>query len=134
MRLWMRYRRAAMGGTRRMQPIRALVMLAATLASLSAGALVAPGPGTPTDQATPSLVQLGMEPGALRQAASLRPPVESPGPRPLPVPLLLGLLVMPLVAGRCGVRAQRLGPGVARTWRLIWLGKLVARAPPYAPA
>ena len=39
-------------------------MLAATLVSLSAGALVAPAAGTPTNRVIPSLVQLGIEPGS----------------------------------------------------------------------
>ena len=55
---WMRYGPPTMGGSGGPRCIRTLVMLAATLVSLSAGALVAPVAGTPANHVTPSLVQL----------------------------------------------------------------------------
>jgi hypothetical protein len=111
-------------------------MLAATLVSLSAGALVAPAAGTPASRVTPSLVQLGIEPGALQPAGPvLRPPVEAPGPRPRPV-LLLSLLAVPLLGGACWARMRRPAPaaGPARLWRRSWPAQLPARAPPHPTA
>jgi hypothetical protein len=58
-------------------------MLAATLVSLSAGALVAPAAGTPANRVTPSLVQLGIEPGA-PAAGWPGAPAASRGPRAAP--------------------------------------------------
>jgi hypothetical protein len=110
-------------------------MLAATLVSLSAGALVAPAAGTPANRVTPSLVQLGIEPGALQPAGPvLRPPVEAPGPRPRPV-LLLSLLAVPLLGGAYWARTRRsaAAAGPARLWRRSWPARLPARAPRTQP-
>jgi hypothetical protein len=132
---WMRYGSPDYGGSGRPQFIRTLVMLAATLVSLSAGALVAPAAGTPANRVTPSLVQLGIEPGALQPAGPVpRPPVEAPGPRPRPV-LLLSLLVVPLLGGVYWAQARRApAVGPARLWRRSWSVRLPARAPPHPTA
>jgi len=124
-----------MGGSGRPQFIRTLVMLAATLVSLSAGALVAPAAGTPANRVTPSLVQLGIEPGALQPAGPvLQPPVEAPGPRPRPV-LLLSLLAIPLLGGAYWAQARRApAVGPARLWGHSWSVRLPARAPPHPTA
>jgi hypothetical protein len=132
----MRYGPPTMGGSGRPQCIRTLVVVAATLVSLSAGALVAPAAGTPANRVTPSLVQLGIEPGALQPAGPvLRPPVEAPGPRPRPV-LLLSLLAVPLLGGACWARTRRsaAAAGPARLWRRSWPAQLPARAPPHPTA
>jgi hypothetical protein len=108
-------------------------MLAATLVSLSAGALVAPAAGTPANHVTPSLVQLGIEPGALQPAGPvLRPPVEAPGPRQRPA-LLLSLLAALLLGGAYWARTRRSGPaaGPVRLWRRSRPAQLPARAPPH---
>ena len=111
-------------------------MLAATLVSLSAGALVAPVAGTPANHVTPSLVQLGIEPGALQPAGPvLRPPVEAPGPRLRPV-LLLSLLAVPALGGALWARTRRSAAvaGPARLWRRSWPVRLPVRAPPHPAA
>ena len=92
-------------------------MLAATLVSLSAGALVAPAAGTPTNRVIPSLVQLGIEPGALQPAGPvLRTPAEArAAPRPV---LLLSLLAVPALRGAYWARTRRpaAAAGPARLW------------------
>ena len=131
----MRYGPAAMGGTRQAQAVRALVMLTATLASLWAGTLVAPNAGTPAERATPSLVQLGIEPGALRpMSTAVASPGELRGPHLRPIPLLAGLLATLLLGGAWWRRIRRLGSGLRRIWRLDWPAQLPTRAPPYLSA
>jgi hypothetical protein len=124
------YGAPAMGGTVRARPIRVLVMLAATLVSLWAGALVLPDAGTPDNRVTPSLVQLGIEPAALRQTDQApQPPLAVPGPRSARDALVAHLGVA-LPGSSWQARHRPRQPYPPRGWRLLWSSQLPTRAPP----
>jgi hypothetical protein len=110
-------------------------MLTATLASLWAGALVAPSAGTPANQAAPSPIQLGIEPGALPSTlTAVVSPVAVPESDPRSIPLLVGLLATLVAGGAWWLRAPGPGARPRRIWQRPWLAQLPTRAPPHRSA
>jgi hypothetical protein len=107
-----------------------LVVLAVLLGAVWVGGLATRSTDDPADQLTTSRPLLGLEPGVPpHRAPALRPSTERPDPGGRQLPLLLGLLVAAVAAGR-GPRAQRLRSTRVQAPSLVWYRHLAARAPP----
>jgi hypothetical protein len=111
------YGRTTMRMRRRQSATRALLVLAAVLASLWAGGPASSAVGDSAGQLAGSASRLGIESAALPdRVPALRPSPERPDPGGRLLPLLLGLLAASLTVA-CGVLARRRcsGPAPARS-------------------
>jgi hypothetical protein len=114
----------------RQQPAtRGFLVLAALLASLWTGGLVAPTAGDAADGLATGRAQPGIQPAALRDRALAVRPTEQPSPQGRVVPLL-GALAAALVAAH-RLLAGWLRPHRTRGHALVRSAPPAARAPPH---